>query len=266
MAFKILKQMIEESQKIMVFSGMGLVRESGIPYFRDEPYAYQIETKYGVSPEEFLSTAYYSSRPGAFYSFYKNEVLKLGGEPNAAHYALAKLEKLKEKAGGSLIVATRTISSFHQRAGVKNVIELHGNIYNNHCIQCGKEFSPQYILESHGIPHCDECQGAIRPGILLAGERLDNGLISKVADETEKADMLLVIGTHLDAYLTKRFRNYYEGERLVLITNETHPTDREANMVIYEKASDVLPKIVDEIERDTAAEQDSADAINAEKN
>ncbi len=244
MAYEVLKKMIDESQKIMVFSGMGMIRESGIAYFRDEPYAYQIEAEYGVSPEELLSAQFYNSRPGSFYNFYKKEVLSRGGEPNPAHYALARLEAQKKKAGGYVTVATRSISGMHQAAGVKNVIELHGNFHNNRCTGCGKEFSPEYILKSHGIPHCDKCQSAIRPGILLAGEMLDNGLITKVANETEAADMLLVIGTHLDAYLTKRFRLYYTGDKLVLINNETHPTDREADMVIYEKVSDVLPEVI----------------------
>lgn len=75
MAYEMLKQMITESSRIMVFSGMGLVRESGAAYFRDEPYAYQIEAKYGLSPEEFLSAAFYNSRPGSFYRFYKDEIL-----------------------------------------------------------------------------------------------------------------------------------------------------------------------------------------------
>lgn len=245
MAYEILKQMIDESQNIMVFSGMGMIRESGIPYFRDELYAYEIETKYGVSPEEFLSAAYYNSRPGSFYKFYKNEVLTVQGIPNPAHYALARLEAAKEKKGDHVTIGTRSIYGLYQKAGSKNVIELHGNMNHNRCIRCGKEFSTEYILNSHGIPHCDKCQSAIRPGILLAGEMLDNGQITKVANETEKADMLLVIGTHLDAYLTKRFRQYYSGDRLVLINNENHPTDKEADMIIYEKVSDVLPKVIE---------------------
>ncbi len=246
MAYETLKQMIEESRRIMVFSGMGMIRESGISYFRDEPYAYQIEAEYGVSPEEFLSTAFYTSRPGPFYKFYKQEVLKRRNDavPNPAHFALARLERQKEQEGGRVTVATRSISSLHGKAGSKNVIEVCGNMFRNTCTNCGKEFSPEYIMESRGIPHCDECQGAIRPGILLAGEMLDNGIVTQVANETEAADMLLVIGTHLDAYMTKRFRQYYLGDRLVLINNETHPTDREANMVIYEKVSDVLPKVI----------------------
>ncbi len=247
MAYEMLKQMLSESRRIMVFSGMGMIRESGIPYFRDEPYAYRIEAKYGVSPEEFLSTAFYASRPGPFYRFYKEEVLRLRNEaqPNAAHWALSRLEQQKEKEGGMVTVATRSICSLHQKAGAKNVIELYGTIFRNTCTKCGKMFSPEYIMESRGIPHCDVCQGAIRPGVLLAGEMLDNGQISEVCKRVEAADMLLVAGTHLDAYMMKRFRHYYTGDKLVLITDETHPTDKEANMVIYERVSEVLPKVID---------------------
>ena len=246
MAYEMLKQMITESSRIMVFSGMCLVRESGAAYFRDEPYAYQIEAKYGLSPEEFLSAAFYNSRPGSFYRFYKDEILSKRSDikPNEAHYALARLEKQKKAEGGRVTVATRSLCSLHQKAGSENVIELHGNIFNNYCTRCGKQFSPDYILESHGIPHCDRCQSAIRPGILLAGEMLDNGIITRVANETEKADLLLVVGTHLDAYMTKRFRQYYTGNRMILITDETHPTDKEADMVIYEKVSEVLPRVI----------------------
>lgn len=247
MAYETLRQMLEESRRIMVFSGMGMIRESGIPYFKDEPYAYEIETKYGVSPEEFLSAAYYSTRPGAFYKFYKEEMLKdrSGRVPNEAHYALVRLEQKKESQGGKVIVATRTLSGLHRKAGAKNVIELHGDMSHNRCTRCGKEFSMDYILESPGIPQCNICHGAIRPGILLAGEALDNGMITWVANETEQADMLLVVGTHLDSYLTKRFRHYYHGSKLVLITDEQHPTDQEADVLIYGKASEVLPQAID---------------------
>ncbi|MCI8550196.1 MAG: NAD-dependent deacetylase [Lachnospiraceae bacterium] len=247
MAYELLRQMLEESQQIMVFSGMGMIRESGISYFKDEPYAYQVEAKYGVSPEEFLSAAYYNTRPGPFYKFYKEEMLRDRSwrTPNAAHYALARLEQQKESRGGKVIVATRSLSGLHQKAGAKNVIELYGNMYRNRCIRCGKEFTAEYLLEAPGIPHCDVCQGAIRPGILLSGERLDNGIITWVANETGKADMLLVVGTHLDSYLTRRFRHYYNGTKLVLITDEHHPTDQEADMLIYEKVSDVLPQVID---------------------
>ena len=249
MAYEILRQMLAESRKIMVLSGMGMIRESGISYFRDEPYAYQIEARYGYSPEDFLSAAFYASRPGSFYKFYKEEVLKLryDAKPNAAHKALARLEQQKEAEGGRVAIATRSISGLHQKAGCKNVIELCGNLFRNTCTRCGKKFPPEYIMQSKGIPHCDKCQSAIRPGILLAGEMLDNGLVTRVAEETETADMLLVVGTHLDAYMTKRFRQYYTGDRLVLITDEHHPTDYEANLVIYERVSDVLPKVIPEV-------------------
>ena len=76
MAYEILRQMLAESRKIMVLSGMGMIRESGISYFRDEPYAYQIEARYGYSPEDFLSAAFYASRPGSFYKFYKEESIE----------------------------------------------------------------------------------------------------------------------------------------------------------------------------------------------
>lgn len=247
MAYEVLKQMLEESQRIMVFSGMGLIRESGISYFKDEPYAYEIEAKYGLSPEEFLSAAYYNTRPGSFYKYYKEEILRDRSckNPNGAHYALARLEQMKKARGGYVTIATRTLCGLHQKAGVENVIEIHGNMYHSRCTKCGKEFSVEYVLDSPGIPQCNICHGAIRPGILLAGERLDNGIITRVANETEQADMLLVVATHLDSYLTKRFKNYYHGNKLVLINDEKHSTDREANMVIYGKASEILPQVID---------------------
>ena len=134
--------MLAESRKIIVLSGMGMIRESGISYFRDEPYAYQIEARYGYSPEDFLSAAFYASRPGSFYKFYKEEVLKLryDAKPNAAHKALARLEQQKEAEGGRVAIATRSISGLHQKAGCKNVIELCGNLFRNTCTRCGKSF------------------------------------------------------------------------------------------------------------------------------
>lgn len=241
MAYEILKQAIETYDNIVFMSGINFTREIGIPNFRDDKEAYEVELSYGYSPEDLYSTAFYSTRPDLFYRYYKDKILYLEGKPNDAYYALSKLEeKGKLKA-----IITRSIYSIHKMAGSKNVIELHGNIHKNTCIHCGAQYSAEYIKNSHGIPKCEKCQSAIRPGVSFYGDMIDNGRTTQAADAICAAEMLIVAGTHLDSYLAKRFLQYFKGDKLVLINDEEHYSDINADIVIHDKVSNVLPQVID---------------------
>ena len=129
---KRLKELVDGSDNIVFFGGAGVSTESGIPDFRSTDGLYHQE--YDYPPETILSHTFFMQNPKEFYRFYKNKMLCPDAEPNAAHRKLAELEaKGKLKA-----VITQNIDGLHQKAGSKEVLELHGSIWRTHCMRCGQ--------------------------------------------------------------------------------------------------------------------------------
>lgn len=188
----------------------------------------------------YLVPVFFSTRPEQFFRYYKNKILYLDGKPNDAYYALARLEQQ----GKLKTIITRSMYGIHQMAGSRHVLELHGSIYQNFCMNCGATYSAEYIKNSAGIPHCAKCQGPIRPNVSLYGDMLNNTIISQAAEAVSNAEMLIVAGTHLNSYLSERLLQYFHGSRLVLINNEYHFSDTNANIIIHENVSDVLPVVI----------------------
>ena len=240
MSYDVLRNAIINHNNIVFMSGISFTRELGLPNYRDTEEAYDVEQEYRYSPEDLFSSAFYSTRPELFFRYYRDRILHLDKEPNEAYYALARLER----SGKLKSIITRSIYGMHRLAGNQNIIELFGNIHTNTCIRCGATYPASYIKESHGIPKCERCNGAIRPGVSFYGDMIDNGRITAAADAVSHADMLIIGGTHMDSYLAKRFLQYFEGNELVLINTEKRYTDRKATITIYDTLSNVLPHVI----------------------
>lgn len=234
------QKIIEKSNNIVCLSGLGMNRECGFPDHRKDSEAYDVELKYGYSPEDLFSSLFYAVRTKQFFQYYKNEILHLEGEPGEAFYSLAKLEK----SGKLKTIITRSFYSLPQRAGCKNVIELLGSIYKNSCPQCGKEYSVDFVKDSLSVPLCPKCQATIRPGICLYGEMVDNQLTTQSAAAIADAEVLLVLGTNLKSRLCEEKLKYFNGDKLILINEEEHYSDNLADYVIHDKVNDVLPYII----------------------
>ena len=169
-----LQEIIDASDNIVFFGGAGVSTESGIPDFRSESGIFKSLEKYGDTPERLVSHSYYLEHTDKFFSYYKDCLIFPEAEPNPAHYTLARLEKeWKLKA-----IITQNIDGLHQKAGSKNVLELHGSVYRNYCEICKKEYNLDFILESEGIPHCT-CGGIIKPDVVLYEEALDMNILNK---------------------------------------------------------------------------------------
>lgn len=235
-----LKEMIQGSKRIAFLGGAGVSTESGIPDFRSENGIFQAIKKYGQAPETLLSHAYFMRNTDTFYEYYKGSLLITDVEPNPAHYALAKLER----DGKLTAVVTQNIDGLHQKAGSKNVYELHGSIYRNTCMQCGKKFSAEYMANCEGVPHCDQCDGIIKPDVVLYGEGLDDEVVRGAISHIMKADMLIVGGTSLAVYPAAGLIDYYEGDKLVLINKSDTPYDGRANLIIHDAIGKVLSTVV----------------------
>ena len=228
-----LQQMVDESSRIVFFGGAGVSTESGIPDFRSTDGLYH--QKYDWPPETILSRTFFDRMPEEFYRFYRDKMLPLEAEPNAAHWKLAELEQ----AGKLIAVVTQNIDGLHTKAGSKQVYELHGSIWRNHCMRCGKSYNPAYIRDSKGIPLC-ACGGKIKPDVVLYEEGLDDEVVSGAVHAIRSADMLIVAGTSLTVYPAAGLLRYFRGRHLALINRDATPYDDMAELVIHEKVGEVL--------------------------
>lgn len=234
-----LKHMIEESNYTVAMSGSGMLDESGSASLKDQSRAYDIEEKYGSSPEDIFSSAYYNTRAEQFFHFYREELLKKIPDPTKSGEVMAKLEEM----GKLNCIITANLFEQCQRAGCKNVINLHGSIYRNKCPRCGKTFDKDYILQSKTVPRCDVCGAVVRPQLSLYGEMLDSQIVARTVEEVERAEVLLLLGTTLESELYSNYIRYFNGKSLVIIHKEPHHSDEKADLVILGDPKDVLPQL-----------------------
>lgn len=234
-----LKSMMASSQRIVFFGGAGVSTESGIPDFRSENGHFDAIRKFGEPPEVLLSHSFFMERTERFYEYYRSALLVTDVKPNAAHLALAQLESDAKLTA----VVTQNIDGLHQAAGSRRVYELHGSIYRNHCMRCGKAYDAEYVKRTKGVPHCD-CGGVIKPDIVLYEETLDEKTINGAVKSIAAADMLIVGGTSLAVYPAAGLIDYYNGNRLVLINKSETPYDSRADLVIHEPIGRILGEAV----------------------
>ncbi|WP_148412071.1 NAD-dependent protein deacylase [Murimonas intestini] len=231
-----LREMIEGSSNIVFFGGAGVSTESGIPDFRSTDGLYH--QQYDYPPETILSHTFFMRNTEEFYRFYRNKMLVLDAQPNAAHQKLAQLE-----AEGKLkAVITQNIDGLHQKAGSREVLELHGSVHRNYCMKCHKFYDAEYMLESHGVPKC-ECGGTIKPDVVLYEEGLDNTTLSKAVRYISEADMLIIGGTSLVVYPAAGLVDYYQGDKLTVINKTVTPQDKYANLVVQGSIGEILGQI-----------------------
>ena len=228
-----LKKWLAESSNIVFFGGAGVSTESKIPDFRSTDGLYN--QQYAYPPETILSHTFYMRKTEEFYRFYRNKMLFPYAEPNRAHKALAKLE-----AEGRLkAVVTQNIDGLHQKAGSKEVMELHGSVLRNYCQRCGKFHGIEAILHTTGVPKC-ECGGTIKPDVVLYEEGLDQHTIQRSVYHISHADVLIIGGTSLTVYPAAGLIDYYNGNKLVLINKSVTPMDSRADLVISGPIGEIL--------------------------
>lgn len=232
----ILKTWIESSNNIVFFGGAGVSTESNIPDFRSVDGLYH--QKYDYPPEKILSHSFFLSHPEEFYRFYKDKMVYINAKPNDAHKILAQWEQ----EGKVKAVITQNIDGLHQKAGSQKVLELHGTVYKNYCMRCGKEYELEWMLEQEGVPHCS-CGGIIRPDVVLYEEGLDQKVVQDAVSFIEEADILIIGGTSLTVYPAAGLIEYYKGNKLVLINKSMTPYDKEADLRIEGSIGEVFGQV-----------------------
>ena len=236
-----LGEWLGEARSIVFFGGAGVSTESGIPDFRGAHGLYT--GAQGRSYEEMLSIDYFERHRDEFWNFYKHVMLYPNAKPNAAHFALARLEKR----GALKAVLTQNIDGLHQAAGSQNVLELHGTALRNSCLRCGHVHGLSHVLASEGSPVCEKCGGPLRPNIVFYGESLDDAVMTAAMRAVSRCDLLLVGGTSLTVYPAAGLLNYCQpGVRVALLNRDATPFDDRADLVIHDSIAQVLDAAVGE--------------------
>lgn len=233
---KKLQEIIDSHDNIVFFGGAGVSTESGIPDFRSQDGLYH--QQYDYPPETILSHTFFINKPEEFYRFYRAKMLCDTAKPNAAHKKLAELER----AGKLKAVITQNIDNLHQMAGSKRVLELHGSVYRNYCMKCGKFYDFSYIKNSAGIPRC-QCGGMVKPDVVLYEEGLDNQILSDSVRAISQAQVLIIGGTSLAVYPPASLIDYFRGDCLVVINKAATPRDRNADLLIKDPIGQVFSNI-----------------------
>ncbi len=244
-----LKNIIKNENNIVFFGGAGVSTESNIPDFRSEKGLYNAVNKYGFPPEKIISHSFFKTNTEIFYKYYKENLIYQKAEPNIAHIKLAQLEKdNKLKA-----VITQNIDNLHQKAGSKNVLELHGNVYRNYCTYCNEAYNLDYILNNKNcidkngnqtsIPFCKKCKNIVKPDVVLYEEALNEDIISQTIKAIMSANTLIIGGTSLSVYPAASLIKYFSGENLILINKSQTQYDDIANLIFNTSIGEVLGQI-----------------------
>jgi NAD-dependent deacetylase len=231
-----LQKIINESNDIVFFSGAGISTLSGIKDFRSKDGLYNM--KYDYPPEEILSHSFFLTKTKEFYKFYKDKLNCLNFEPNIVHkfcYELEKKNKLR-------CIITQNIDGLHTKAGNKNIYELHGTIYKNHCIKCGNFYDAKYVFESKETPKCN-CGGIIKPDVVLYEEMLPEFEFKNACYAISHAETLIIAGSSLTVYPASGMINLFKGKNLIIINRDKTNYDYLATLVINDELKNVFEKI-----------------------
>lgn len=238
------KQLIDQSDRMVCLTGAGISTPSGIPDFRTPNSGIWAN----VDPFEVASIYAFQRNPQKFYNWlYPLAQLTLHAKPNSAHIALAQLERF----GPLKAVITQNIDMLHTKAGSKTVYEVHGHFRQATCMDCGQSHSGEPILHqflaTRQVPYCSQCQGTIKPDVVLFGEILPWVILKHAEAAVESCDVILVAGSSLEVSPVSSMptRAKQNGAKLIVVNlGETH-LDHLADVLIHADVVDILPQLAE---------------------
>jgi NAD-dependent deacetylase len=245
---KTVAEWLQRAQHIVAFTGAGISTPSGIPDFRSP----ESGMWRGVDPMKVASIYGFRHNPQAFYDWVRPLTKQtMAAEPNPAHVALVKLEQM----GKLDAVVTQNIDMLHTRAGNTVVFELHGHMHEATCINCFHVYNGQTILEKFledgKVPHCAECDGVIKPNVILFGEQLPIIQLQNAKKVARSCDVMLVVGSSLEVAPASDIPIIAKqnGAKVVFVNLAPTDMDNMADIVIYGDAAEILPAIVQSLEQ-----------------
>jgi NAD-dependent deacetylase len=234
--------LLREARHAVALTGAGISTPSGIPDFRS-PGSGLWER---VNPMIVASIHTFRIRPKAFFDWVRPLAEKMmAAEPNPAHLALADLEAV----GCLQAVITQNIDGLHQRAGSREVLEVHGHVREATCTRCHTVVQTGDFLDdflgSNEVPRCAACGGVMKPNVVLFGEQLPVGVINAAHAHVRQADLMLVAGSHLDVMPASQMPLlvHERGGRVIVVNLMDTYIDAVAEVVIHADVADVLPRI-----------------------
>jgi NAD-dependent protein deacetylase/lipoamidase len=248
MAVRCAADIIRSGQRGVVLTGAGVSTPSGIPDFRSTTTG--LWEKY--DPFEVASLSAFRYNPVRFYEWMRTLATEIhDAGPNPAHFGLAKLEE----AGYIQTVITQNIDQLHQRAGSRNVLEVHGSMGTLSCTGCYRTVSSKGYLEAYlqsgEIPYCPNCHSILKPDLVLMGEQLPAKTWLKAQEACKKCDLMIVAGSSLEVLPVAGLpmRALENGAHLILINHTTTYLDVRADVVLHEDVAVIIPAIVAELSK-----------------
>jgi NAD-dependent deacetylase len=241
-----LAALILRRQPCVVLTGAGVSTESGIPDFRSPTGLWA-----QFDPLEYGSIESFRRDPLKVWSFYKPRVAMLTeAEPNPAHLALAELERL----GFVEAIVTQNIDLLHERAGSRELVEVHGSIRSATCPGCGERYALQRVLEllaAADAPACSGCGALLKPDVVFFGELLPAQAIERASALARRAGLLLVVGSALEVHPVAGLplETLGAGGELAIVNRGPTPYDAQATLRVECNAGEVLPAVVEALRR-----------------
>ncbi len=237
---------MKKSRSCVVLTGAGISAESGVPTFRGDDGLWN-----KFKPEELATMSAFLSNPKLVWEWYNWRRQVIGEvSPNPGHYALREMEQWFD----SFTLVTQNVDGLHRAAGSENILELHGNIYRNKCVECNYRFEEEIDIDPDNIPTCPKCGGKIRPDVVWFGEMLDPHIINKAFEVSERAELFFSIGTsaivHPAASLPFTAKRY--GAVLVEINPEETPLSDIADYTVRAKSGEFLPQLMEKLKQNGA--------------
>ncbi len=235
---------LSRADHVAVLTGAGISAESGISTFRDPDGLWE-----EFEPQELANVEAFLDNPELVQGWYRHrrQVVE-EAEPNAGHRALAALEAHVP----AVSVVTQNVDDLHNRAGSSTVIELHGNITHNYCVDCERDAAPGTVDAAiqHGQPaRCPDCDGLIRPDVVWFGEMLPPDAVERADAATAQADVFLSVGTSAVVYPAARYPVVAreQGAYVAEVNPDTTGVTDAVDESIRGPAGEVLPVLVDAV-------------------
>jgi NAD-dependent deacetylase len=239
-----LAQLIRDRGPAVALTGAGISTESGIPDFRSPS---GIWAQY--DPQEYATLEAFQADPAKVWSFYALRFRALTeAQPNAGHLALAELER----AGHVRAVVTQNIDLLHERAGSRDVVEVHGSIRTSSCLRCGLRHTLAEVvalLEGGGVPSCRRCGEALKPDVVFFGELLPEAAIDRAYELARTTGVLLVVGSQLEVWPVSLLpeETVQAGGEVAIVNKGPTSFDAQARVRIDGGAGETLAALVREL-------------------
>lgn len=228
------------AQHVVVLTGAGVSAESGIPTFRGTGGLWK-----GRDPMSLATPEAFAADPALVWEFYNwRRGIVADAEPNPAHRALVALAGLVPR----LTLITQNVDRLHQRAGSRDVIELHGNLCEVRCSRCDRT-EDRGLEPLPPLPTCSACAGLLRPAVVWFGECLPINALHAAEEAVADGDVTLVVGTSAVVYPAAGLisRNRGPGRSVIEVNLERTPASDSATIGLYGPAGEILPDLVDRV-------------------